>query len=173
MNIFHAEKVHDAVVKTTKATAIASAVLVSANTIAQDDMMIEEVIVSAQKKSENLQNVPISVTTLSADELDSLNIKDFADYVLQLPAASAVQRRPGQGQIFMRGISDGGNVNQSLQGPAVAIYLDESPVTMIGDNLDVHVYDIERVESLTGPQGTLYGAASQAGNLKIITKKPS
>ena len=173
MNIFHAEKVHDAVVKTTKATAIASAVLVSANMIAQDDMMIEEVIVSAQKKSENLQNVPISVTTLSADELDSLNIKDFADYVLQLPAASAVQRRPGQGQIFMRGISDGGNVNQSLQGPAVAIYLDESPVTMIGDNLDVHVYDIERVESLTGPQGTLYGAASQAGNLKIITKKPS
>ena len=173
MNIFQAEKVHDAVVKTTKATAIASAVLVSANTIAQDDIMIEEVIVSAQKKSENLQNVPISVTTLSADELDSLNIKDFADYVLQLPAASAVQRRPGQGQIFMRGISDGGNVNQSLQGPAVAIYLDESPVTMIGDNLDVHVYDIERVESLTGPQGTLYGAASQAGNLKIITKKPS
>ena len=135
--------------------------------------MIEEVIVSAQKKTENLQNVPISVTTLSSDELDSLNIKDFADYVLQLPAASAVQRRPGQGQIFMRGISDGGNNNQSLQGPAVAIYLDESPVTMIGDNLDVHVYDIERVESLTGPQGTLYGAASQAGNLKIITKKPS
>ena len=173
MNIFHAEKVHDAVVKTTKATAIASAVLVSANTIAQEDMMIEEVIVSAQKKTENLQNVPISVTTLSSDELDSLNIKDFADYVLQLPAASAVQRRPGQGQIFMRGISDGGNNNQSLQGPAVAIYLDESPVTMIGDNLDVHVYDIERVESLTGPQGTLYGAASQAGNLKIITKKPS
>ena len=173
MNIFHAEKVHDAVVKTTKATAIASAVLVSANTIAQDDMMIEEVIVSAQKKSENLQNVPISVTTLSSDELDALNIKDFSDYVLQLPSVSAVQRRPGQGQIFMRGISDGGQTNQSLQGPAVAIYLDESPVTMIGDNLDIHVYDIERVESLTGPQGTLYGAASQAGNLKIITKKPS
>ena len=172
MNIFHAEKVHAAVVKTTKATAIASAVLVSANTIAQEDSMIEEVIVSAQKKSENLQNVPISVTTLSSDELDALNIKDFADYVLQLPAASAVQRRPGQGQIFMRGVSDGGNSNQSLQGPAVAIYLDESPVTMIGDNLDIHVYDIERVESLTGPQGTLYGAASQAGNLKIITKKP-
>ena len=172
MNIFHTEKVHDAVAKTTKATAIASAVLMSANTIAQDESMIEEVIVSAQKKSENLQNVPISVTTLSSDELDALNIKDFADYVLQLPAASAVQRRPGQGQIFMRGVSDGGNSNQSLQGPAVAIYLDESPVTMIGDNLDVHVYDIERVESLTGPQGTLYGAASQAGNLKIITKKP-
>ena len=112
------------VIKTTKATAIASAVLVSSNAIAQDDLAIEEVIVTAQKKSENLQNVPISVTTLSSDELENLNIKDFADYVLQLPAASAVQRRPGQGQIFMRGISDGGNSNQSLQGPAVAICLD-------------------------------------------------
>ena len=170
MNIFHFEKVHKAV---SRATVVASSVLMASEAFAQDDMMIEEVIVSAQKKTENLQDVPISVTTLSASELDALNIKDFADYVLQLPSASATQRRPGQGQIFMRGISDGGNSNQSLQGPAVAIYLDESPVTMIGDNLDVHVYDIERVEALSGPQGTLYGAASQAGNLKIITKKPS
>ena len=167
MNIFHFEKVHKAV---SRATVVASSVLMASEAFAQDDMMIEEVIVSAQKKTENLQDVPISVTTLSASELDALNIKDFADYVLQLPSASATQRRPGQGQIFMRGISDGGNSNQSLQGPAVAIYLDESPVTMIGDNLDVHVYDIERVEALSGPQGTLYGAASQAGNLKIITK---
>ena len=133
---------------------------------------IEEIVVTAQKKSENLQNVPISVSTLSATELDNLNIKDFADYVLQLPSASATQRRPGQGQIFMRGISDGGNSNQSLQGPAVAIYLDESPVTMIGDNLDVHVYDIERVEALSGPQGTLYGSNAIGGTIRYITKKP-
>ena len=169
MNIFHFEKVHKAV---TKATVFASSVFMASDVLSQD-ATVEEVIVTAQKKSENLQNVPISVSTLSATELDNLNIKDFADYVLQLPSASATQRRPGQGQIFMRGISDGGNSNQSLQGPAVAIYLDESPVTMIGDNLDVHVYDIERVEALSGPQGTLYGAASQAGNLKIITNKPS
>ena len=169
MNIFHFEKVHKAV---TKATVFASSVFMASDVISQD-ATIEEVVVTAQKKSENLQNVPISVSTLSATELDNLNIKDFADYVLQLPSVSATQRRPGQGQIFMRGISDGGNNNQSLQGPAVAIYLDESPVTMIGDNLDVHVYDIERIEALSGPQGTLYGAASQAGNLKIITNKPS
>ena len=169
MNIFHFEKVHKAV---TKATVFASSVFMASDVLSQD-ATVEEVIVTAQKKSENLQNVPISVSTLSAAQLDNLNIKDFADYVLQLPSASATQRRPGQGQIFMRGISDGGNSNQSLQGPAVAIYLDESPVTMIGDNLDVHVYDIERVEALSGPQGTLYGAASQAGNLKIITNKPS
>ena len=169
MNIFHFEKVHKAV---TKATVFASSVFMASDGLSQD-ATIEEVVVTAQKKSENLQNVPISVSTLSATELDNLNIKDFADYVLQLPSVSATQRRPGQGQIFMRGISDGGNNNQSLQGPAVAIYLDESPVTMIGDNLDVHVYDIERIEALSGPQGTLYGAASQAGNLKIITNKPS
>ena len=169
MNIFHFEKVHRAV---TKATVFASSVFMASDALTQD-ATIEEVVVTAQKKSENLQNVPISVSTLSATELDNLNIKDFADYVLQLPSVSATQRRPGQGQIFMRGISDGGNNNQSLQGPAVAIYLDESPVTMIGDNLDVHVYDIERIEALSGPQGTLYGAASQAGNLKIITNKPS
>ena len=169
MNIFHFEKVHKAV---TKATVFASSVFMASDVLSQD-ASVEEVIVTAQKKSENLQNVPISISTLSATELDNLNIKDFADYVLQLPSASFTQRRPGQGQIFMRGISDNGNNNQSLQGPSVAIYLDESPVTMIGDNLDVHVYDIERVEALSGPQGTLYGAASQAGNLKIITNKPS
>ena len=171
MDIFRFEKIYKAV---TKNTILASAVLMASPSItAQEDRKIEEVIVTAQKKSENLQDVPISVNTLSNEDLNNLNIKDFSDYVLQLPSVSAIQRRPGMGQIFMRGISDGGNSNQSLQGPAVAIYLDESPVTMIGDNLDVHVYDIERIESLSGPQGTLYGAASQAGNLRIITNKPS
>ena len=116
------------------------------------DATVEEDSSYSTKDTGNLQNVPISVSTLSATELDNLNIKDFADYV-QLPSASATQRRPGQGQIFMRGISDGGNSNQSLQGPAVAIYLDESPVTMIGDNLDVHVYDIERVEGFIWTSG--------------------
>ena len=171
MDIFRFEKIYKAV---TKNTILASAFLISSPGItAQEDRKIEEVIVTAQKKSENLQDVPISVNTLSNEDLNNLNIKDFSDYVLQLPSVSAIQRRPGMGQIFMRGISDGGNSNQSLQGPAVAIYLDESPVTMIGDNLDVQVYDIERIESLSGPQGTLYGAASQAGNLRIITNKPS
>ena len=109
---------------------------------------------------------------LSSEDIDSLNIRDFYDYVNQLAAVSAIQRRPGTGTLFMRGISDGGNGNnQSLQGPSVATYLDDSPVTMISDNLEVHMADIiERVEALVGPQGTLYGAASQAGSLKIITK---
>jgi iron complex outermembrane receptor protein len=134
---------------------------------------LEEVLVTAQKRGADLQDVPISITSLDESALDNLNITDFGGYVQQLPSVSFTQRRPGQAALFMRGISEGGNGNQSLQGPSVAIYLDEQPVTAIGFNLDPHVYDVARIEVLKGPQGTLYGAASQAGNLRIITNKPS
>ncbi len=139
---------------------------------AQQSMQLEEVVVTATKRSESMQDVPISISALGQDDLDNLNITNFQDYVMQMPSVSFTQRRPGQANLFMRGISDGGNSNQSLQGPSVAVYLNEQPVTAIGFNLDVHVYDIERIEVLMGPQGTLYGAASQAGNLRIITNKP-
>lgn len=174
MNIFHLQNAHKAFNTLTKKTIYASSMILAAVASAQENDQVEEVIVTAQKKSENLQDVPISVTNLSSDDLESLNIRDFYDYVNQLPSVQAIQRRPGDGTLFMRGISDGGSGNnQSLQGSSVATYLDETPVTMISDNLEVHMYDIERVEALAGPQGTLYGAASQAGNLKIITKKPT
>ena len=144
----------------------------SAAATAQESLKLEEVLVTAQKRSESLQDVPISITAFDSQALEDLNITNFQDYVMQIPSVSFIQRRPGQAQLFMRGISDGGNPNQSLQGPSVAVYLDEQPVTAIGLNLDIHVYDIERIETLIGPQGTLYGAASQAGNLRIITNKP-
>jgi iron complex outermembrane recepter protein len=139
---------------------------------AQESMQLEEVVVTATKRSESLQDVPISISALGQEDLDNLNITNFQDYVMQMPSVSFTQRRPGQANLYMRGISDGGNSNQSLQGPSVAVYLDEQPVTAIGFNLDVHIYDIQRIEILMGPQGTLYGAASQAGNLRIITNKP-
>ncbi|MEE4109996.1 MAG: TonB-dependent receptor [Halieaceae bacterium] len=138
----------------------------------QETPRLEEVVVTAQKRRESLQDVPISVRALGATELDRLNINGFSEYVQQLPSVSFTQRRPGQASLFMRGISEGGNGNQSLQGPSVAIYLDNQPVTAIGFNLDPHIYDIERIEVLMGPQGTLYGAASQAGTLRIVTNKP-
>jgi outer membrane receptor protein involved in Fe transport len=141
--------------------------------MAQQATALEEVLVTAQKRSASLQDVPISITALGQATLDDLNISDFGDYVQQLPSVSFTQRRPGQASLFMRGISEGGNGNQSLQGPSVAIYLDEQPVTSIGFNLDPHIYDVQRIEVLMGPQGTLYGAASQAGTLRIITNKPS
>tara|TARA_B100000287_G_scaffold435087_1_gene501773 strand:+ start:2347 stop:4608 length:2262 start_codon:yes stop_codon:yes gene_type:complete len=170
MDIFRLEALYKAARASSRLAFVGSSVLLTSNIIA--DEQLEEVVVTAQKREQNAQDIPMSISTLVDETLNELNIKDFSDYVLQLPSVSAVQRRPGMGQIFMRGISDGGNVNQSLQGPAVAIYLDEAPVTAIGDNLDVHIYDIDRIEVLSGPQGTLFGASAQAGNLRIITKKP-
>lgn len=151
---------------------LAAALAATPLAVAQDALKLEEVVVTAQKRSENLQDVPISISALDQSALDNLNINNFQDYVMQMPSVSFTQRRPGQASLFMRGISEGGNSNQSLQGPSVAVYLNEQPVTAIGFNLDVHIYDVERIEVLMGPQGTLYGAASQAGNLRIITNKP-
>ncbi|MBC8221398.1 MAG: TonB-dependent receptor [SAR86 cluster bacterium] len=171
MDIFRLEALNKAALSASRVAFVGSSVLFA--TSATADEQLEEVVVTAQKREQNAQDIPMSISTLVGETLNELNIKDFADYVLQLPSVSSVQRRPGMGQIFMRGISDGGNTNQSLQGPAVAIYLDEAPVTAIGDNLDVHIYDINRIEVLSGPQGTLYGASAQAGNLRIITNKPT
>lgn len=151
---------------------LSAAMALAQPSLAQEAMRLEEVVVTAQKRSESLQDVPISISALDESALDNLNITSFQDYVMQMPSVSFSQRRPGQASLFMRGISEGGNTNQSLQGPSVAIYLNEQPVTAIGFNLDVHIYDVERIEVLMGPQGTLYGAASQAGNLRIITNKP-
>ncbi|MEM9385032.1 MAG: TonB-dependent receptor [Pseudomonadota bacterium] len=136
------------------------------------ELTLEEVVVTAQKRTQNLQDVPVSVNVLGEQKLDELNITGFADYFQFLPTVSAQQFGPGQAQIYMRGVSDGGDGNFSGTTPSVALYLDDQPVTAIGRNLDVHVYDISRIETLAGPQGTLYGANSQAGALRIITNKP-
>src|SRR5678810_1428573 len=79
---------------------------------------------------------------------------------------------PGFAQVYMRGVSSGGDGNHSGSQPSVGMYLDEQPITTVQGSLDIHMYDIERVEALAGPQGTLYGASSQAGTIRIITNKP-
>jgi outer membrane receptor protein involved in Fe transport len=135
---------------------------------------IGEIIVTAQKREESLQHVPMSVQALDTKTLTQLNVTSFQDYVKFLPS---VQFQgfgvPNESIIYMRGVSDGGNGNHSGPLPSVGTYLDEQPITTIGGTLDVHVYDIARVEVLPGPQGTLYGASSEAGTLRIITNQPS
>ncbi|WP_068071891.1 TonB-dependent receptor [Novosphingobium lentum] len=133
------------------------------------------IIVTAQKRSENLQNVPISIQALSTKKLDQLNVTRFSDYAQQLPSVTfqALGGTPGTNVVYMRGVASGGDGNHSGSLPSVGVYLDEQPVTTIGGNLDVHIYDIARIESLSGPQGTLYGASSEAGTIRIITNKPS
>jgi outer membrane receptor protein involved in Fe transport len=133
---------------------------------------LPEIIVTAQKREERLQDVPISVQALDTEKLDQLRVSDFEDYVKFLPNVAYQQLSPGFTRIFMRGVSSGDNGNHSGPLPSVGTYLDEQPITTIQGPLDLHIYDIARVESLAGPQGTLYGASSQAGTIRIITNKP-
>jgi iron complex outermembrane receptor protein len=134
---------------------------------------LEEVVVTSQKRSENLQDVPISVVALGTQKLDQLQVSGLTDYVKFLPSVTIQTAGPGFTQIYMRGVASGENGNHSGPLPSVGVYLDEQPVTTITGPLEIHIYDIARVEALAGPQGTLYGASSQAGTLRIITNKPS
>lgn len=139
---------------------------------AQSAVTLDAVTVTAQKRTENLQEVPISIQVLGTERLEQLNLTDFEDYAKYLPSVSYQSLGPGFSQIYMRGVASGGDGNHSGSLPSVGVYLDEQPVTTIQGPLDIHVYDIARVEALAGPQGTLYGASSQAGTLRIITNKP-
>jgi outer membrane receptor protein involved in Fe transport len=133
---------------------------------------LEEIVVTAQKRAENLQSVPISIQALGADRLAELKINNFTDYVKFLPSVAFTSIGPGFSLPYFRGVASGENNNHSGPSPSVGIYLDEQPITTIQGSLDVHLYDIARVEALAGPQGTLFGASSQAGTIRIITNQP-
>ncbi|MET0374341.1 MAG: TonB-dependent receptor plug domain-containing protein, partial [Rhizorhabdus sp.] len=131
-----------------------------------------DIVVTAQKRDQNIQNVPISIQAIGTKRLDDLNISNFNQYTQLLPSVSFQTTQPGSTVVYMRGVASGGDGNHSGPLPSVGTYLDEQPVTTIGGTLDVHIYDIARIESLAGPQGTLYGASSEAGTIRIITNKP-
>lgn len=156
--------------------ALAGSALAVATPVAAQDSgrsnALEEIVVTAQKRTQNLQDVPVSVQVLGATQLEQLNVNGFDDYVEFLPTVSYTSNGPGYGILYMRGISSGGDGNHSGSMPSVGVYLDEQPVTTINQILDVHIYDVARIETLAGPQGTLFGQGSQAGTLRIITNKP-
>src|ERR1700732_5237433 len=137
---------------------------------------IQEITVTAQRRSENVQNVPIAIQALTAETLTQLNVQTFDDFIKYLPNVTAPTAGPGQAEIFMRGLSAGSNGTQSggsISGfPNVAIYLDDQSGQLPGRNLDIYAADLERVEVLEGPQGTLFGAGAQAGVIRYITNKP-
>jgi iron complex outermembrane receptor protein len=158
------------------ALAAAPALAASAAATAADansGVQISEIIVTSQKREESLQHVAMSVQAFDTRKLEQLNVTNFQDYVKYMPSVGFQTFAPNQTIIYMRGVSDGGNGNHSGPLPSVGAYLDEQPITTIGGTLDIHIYDIARVEVLPGPQGTLYGASSEAGTLRIITNKPS
>ena len=140
---------------------------------------LQTIVVTAEKVQENLQSVPISVEVFDSKKLNQLSIVNLDDYVEFAPAVSYVRSQgeggngePGSSLIYIRGVVSGGDGNHSGSEPSVGIYLDEQPVTTITGALPLHLYDINRVEVLEGPQGTLFGASSEAGTIRMITNKP-
>ena len=154
------------------AVALVSGVAAVPMAAAQEGFAIEEVIVTAQKRDESLQDVPISIDVIGEAQLESLGITDLEDFAQLLPSVSYVALGPGSGSIYIRGISGGGE-NVLGSSPNVAVYLDEQPITAVGGYLNPHIYDIARIEALAGPQGTLYGANAQSGSIRIITNRPN
>jgi outer membrane receptor protein involved in Fe transport len=134
---------------------------------------IEEVIVTAQKRSQSQQKVPMSVEVLDSRKLAQLQVNEFQDYIKYLPSVTTQTAGPNQTSIYMRGVSSGDNANHSGPLPTVGTYFDEFPTTTIGGNLDIHIYDTARIEALPGPQGTLFGASSESGTLRVISNPPN
>lgn len=152
------------------------AVALASTTSLTAHAQIEEVVVTATKRPESLQDVPVAVSALTAEALEQTGVSNFEDYMLQLPGVTAGGSGPGQNTIYIRGVAST-TPNLTVAGvaglsPNVALYLDEQPLAQPGRNLDVYAADLERVEVLSGPQGTLFGASSQSGTVRLITNKP-
>lgn len=130
------------------------------------------IIVTAQKRSQDLQDVPIAITALGTEALNDLQVNEVRDIAKFLPSVTIQTSGPGFTQIFFRGVANGEFPNHSASLPTVGVYLDEMPITTIQGALDIHAYDLARVEALAGPQGTLYGASSMAGTIKMVTNAP-
>jgi iron complex outermembrane receptor protein len=137
-----------------------------------DDALVT-IVVTAEKKEEKLKDVPMSITALGGGELDKLQYRDFSDYAAMVPGLSITSSQPGFTTLTLRGQNAGG------VGSTVAVYLDESPFGSSSALLDGSIlsgdfdtWDLQRVEVLRGPQGTLYGSNSEGGLLKFVTAPP-
>ncbi len=142
---------------------------------ARDKSILGEVIVTAQKRgAQDLQDVPISIQAITADTLERAGVKDFLDAAKLAPSLTIIDQGTGQYQVYMRGIITGPAATSATQDkPLTSIYVDEVPVSFANFNPNFNMFDVERVEVLRGPQGTLYGAGSMGGNIRIVTVEPN
>ncbi len=135
--------------------------------------MLEEIVVTAQKRTENLQDIPFSITAVSDETLSRLGATGSADFLKKIPGVSFLDVGPGVNQLTIRGASatpirqDAPNYKES-----VGVYLDEAPIALALFNPDLDPYDVQRVEVLRGPQGTLFGSGSLSGTIRYISNKP-
>lgn len=160
--------------KTKLSYAVAMAVTVGVSGTAS--AALEEIVVTATKRAESAQDIPITVQALGEQSLEDLGIANFKDYIRNLAGVTSGGRGPGRNEVFIRGVSVGkgglkiaGAVGSE---PTVSFFLDEAPISIGGRNIDPYMTDMSRVEVLPGPQGTLFGASSQAGTVRLITNKP-
>ncbi|MGH8239159.1 MAG: TonB-dependent receptor, partial [Steroidobacteraceae bacterium] len=141
---------------------------------AEEPATIEEIIVTAQKKDERLSDTPLAISALPAEQLQALGVKNFADFATYVPGISYASSGAGQTQVNLRGITTGLSI-----APTVGIYVDDVPYggtstwsRSASIALDAAVVDLERIEVLRGPQGTLYGASTMGGLIKYVTRTP-
>ncbi len=133
-------------------------------------IQVAELIVTAEKRREPLRGSPFAVSALGGEDIERLDARSFADLALQVPGVAETNLGPGRNKIFIRGISDGAFTGRTQS--TVGLYLDEVPITYNAPDPDLRLADIERVEVLRGPQGTLYGSGSIGGIVRIATAKP-
>ena len=131
---------------------------------------LDEVIVTATKRAESLQDVSESITAFDSSSIAMRGLQQIDDIAKYIPGLSLAQREPAGTTIVFRGVASSGIEFGGVA--SSALYLDEQPITQSGRNPDPRFIDVERIEALRGPQGTLYGASSQSGTLRVITNKP-
>jgi iron complex outermembrane receptor protein len=137
---------------------------------------LQEITVTATRRSQSMQDVPIAMQAFTGQALQQLNISTFDDYIKYLPNVTSANNGPGQNEIFMRGLSAGAQPSQGSGStglyPNVAIYFDNQSGQLPNRNLDIYAADIDRIEVLEGPQGTLFGSGAEAGAIRYITNAP-
>ena len=141
-----------------------------------NDGSIADIIVTATRREESLNKVPLAIQALSGDSLSDLNVTKFEKLIEYLPNVRSASRGPGASSIYIRGLSTD-TPGLQIAGtagaqPTVALYVNDAPASLVGRNLDLYTVDLQRVEVLAGPQGTLFGASAMGGAVRYITNKP-
>ncbi|HEX7915824.1 TonB-dependent receptor plug domain-containing protein, partial [Rudaea sp.] len=134
---------------------------------------LETVTVTANKRSESLQKVALSISAIDGKDMTNAGSQNFTDLISSVPSLGIFKTGSGRSQIIMRGVNAGNSSEDDPQTQeTVGLYVDDSPVSVNGFNPEFGLFDLERVEVLRGPQGTLYGAGSMAGAIRLVTRKP-
>jgi iron complex outermembrane recepter protein len=142
-----------------------------------DEGAIKDIVVTATRRDESANKIPVAIQALSGDSLSELNVTSFDKLIEFLPNVRAASRGPGASSIYIRGLSSG-TPGLQIAGtagsqPTVALYVNDAPASLVGRNLDLYTVDLQRVEVLAGPQGTLFGASAMGGAVRYITNKPN